>query len=68
MFSVVLLELEASQVAQVTQATKRVLYLLGRVKGFLRQVVEQAHDLLIRAMLLGKLYELGCANWIVYTI
>ena len=61
-YACALLEFEASQVAQVAQAAERVLYLLGGVKGFLGQAVEQAHDLLTRAVLLGKLDELGGAD------
>ena len=67
-FCVVLLEFEPSQAAQVAQTTERVLYLLGRVECFVGKALEQAHDLLIRAVSLGKLHELGFADWIGYTV
>ena len=55
-------EFEASEIAQVTQATKRVLYILRRVECFIWKAVNQAHDLLIGTMLLCELLELVFAN------
>ena len=64
-FCVALLEFEPSEVAQTTE---RVLDLLGRVECFVGKTLEQAHDLLVRAVLLGKLHELGLADWIGQTV
>ena len=66
--SYVILEFEPAEVAQIAQTTKGVLYLLGRVERFLGKALEQAHDLLVRAVLLGKLYELGFADRIGHTV
>ena len=55
-------EFEASEIAQVTQATKRVLYILRRVECFIWKAVNQARDLLIGTMLLNLFFRNGVVD------
>src|SRR6266487_5709059 len=53
------LQFETSQIPQVAQTTKRVLYLLRRVECFVWKAVKQASDLIIGTMLLCKSNEIS---------
>jgi hypothetical protein len=46
------------------QAFQLFLQILRRVKGFIRNTLEDAHDLSVHSMLLGFLNQLGFADWI----